>query len=515
MSQNGGHNPQPKWATPQPLDNKLPPVAPFEPELLPPFARRWVADIAERMQVPNDYASVALMVALGGAISRRAVIRPKANDPTWVEVPNLYGAIVAPPGSLKSPVIDVVTKPLVRIEERWRNQYAQEMKKYEELSEEEQKQMGHPKLKRMILNDVTYEKVQEILSENLLGMIVVRDELAGLFASFSRNGHEGERQFYLTAWSGHSPYGVDRIGRGSIYLPACCLSVLGAIQPARLRDHLAYLAETDTINDGLIQRFQLATYPDFPLEWKYVDRKPDENAQLRVQHVFNEISKLEPEEPLVLRFSSDAQDLFIEWLGQLEFRIRSGNLDAALASHLAKYRGLMPSLAAIFSVAERFSRGFDGFGGRQKVSFLVSAPWETVSLENVLLAIRWCEYLETHAKRIYAIYSPEVEAAQTLAEHIKKGDVRKVFAARDIYQKRWRGLNEPEMVKAALTVLEKASWVRSLAAKAGPKGGRPSDRYQLSPRIWEVGKNTFPTEGHHAKKPPKPTKPHRRTKHAK
>jgi hypothetical protein len=50
--------------------------------------------------------------------------------------------------------------------------------------------------------------------------------------------------------------------------------------------------------------------------------------------------------------------LFVGWLIQLEARIRSDELNEALRAHLSKYRGLMPSLALIFEIAERASKGF-------------------------------------------------------------------------------------------------------------------------------------------------------------
>src|SRR5208337_5133671 len=63
-------------------------------------------------------------------------------------------------------------------------------------------------------------------------------------------------------------------GRGSIHVPACCVSMLGGIQPARLRSYLADALQDGPLNDGLLQRFQLLVYPDIPQDWQYVDRAP-------------------------------------------------------------------------------------------------------------------------------------------------------------------------------------------------------------------------------------------------
>ena len=103
-------------------------------------------------------------------------------------------------------------------------------------------------------------------------------------------------------------------------------------------------------------------------------------------------------------------------------------------------------------------------------------------------AAAWCDYLESHARRVYScIVTPQLRAAQELAEKIKK---RKVgtdgfFSCRDVYLKGWSGLDSPEAVKLAAEVLQDAGWVRELPGESGSDGGRPSNRYQVNPRVWK------------------------------
>ena len=65
------------WPEPVPLPAALPPVAPFDFELLPHELRGWVADIAERMQCPPDFSAVAVIVTASSLIGARAVMAPK------------------------------------------------------------------------------------------------------------------------------------------------------------------------------------------------------------------------------------------------------------------------------------------------------------------------------------------------------------------------------------------------------------------------------------------------------
>src|SRR5262249_29116825 len=108
--------PRPEWSDPQPFETKLPPVYPFDDELLPDSIRPWIRDIADRMQVPIDYPAAAFVVIFGGAIGRRAVIQPKARDTAWIEVPNLWGALIGEPGVLKSPTLNAIAGHAEKIE---------------------------------------------------------------------------------------------------------------------------------------------------------------------------------------------------------------------------------------------------------------------------------------------------------------------------------------------------------------------------------------------------------------
>jgi Protein of unknown function (DUF3987) len=113
----------------------------------------------------------------------------------------------------------------------------------------------------------------------------------------------------------------------------------------------------------MIQRFQVLVYPDIPPHWEYIDRPPNAAAQQQVQTIFDAILKLEPQEPVLFRFSPEAQDVFVKWLERLEIRIRNDGLDPSLAGHLSKFRGLMPSLGLIFQIAEEAEKGFVGSVG--------------------------------------------------------------------------------------------------------------------------------------------------------
>lgn len=483
----------PSWPLPEPLGGGLPPVKAFEVSLLPEALRAWVADIAERMQVPLDAPAACAVVALAGCASRRAVIQPKATDTSFQKVPNLWGGIVLPSGFLKSPVLQCVTRPLARIENEWRSEYESQLSDYVRQKERAEIELSawkellkiaiksktsptqdrpnhelkEPIMRRLIVTDSTFEKLHEIMRDNPAGVLMIRDELTGWLAELDREGRQGERAFCLSAWNGDSPFTIDRIGRGSIHVPACCLSILGGIQPSRLRTYLVDALRDGPANDGLMQRFQILVWPDTASPWKQVDRPPDAAAEARVAKVFEVLAALRADEPKRFQFEPDAQELYYAWSQELEPKVRGNELHPALASHLAKYRSLMPSLALLFELADWAS----GCGGG-----------ESVSLDHARQAAAWCEYLESHAHRVYScIVSPGLRAARELAEKIKAKRLPPVFSVREVYIKNWSGLDTPESARAACRILEDAGWIRELPG--GPGRGRPSERYEINPGV--------------------------------
>ena len=86
-----------------------------------------------------------------------------------------------------------------------------------------------------------------------------------------------------------------------------------------------------------------------------------------------------------LRFSPDAQELFKDWISDLENRLRNSEETPAVQEHLGKYRSLMPSLALIFHL-------LDVADGK---------VFGNVTITSAQLAAAWCDYLESHARRIY------------------------------------------------------------------------------------------------------------------
>jgi putative DNA primase/helicase len=158
--------------------------------------------------------------------------------------------------------------------------------------------------------------------------------------------------------------------------------------------------------------------------------------------------------------------VFDQWRDELETTLRSEELVPALEAHLAKYRSLMPSLALLLHLMYFV----DG-----------TAEGGAVGKEAALRAAAWCEYLRTHAERLYSsAQNPAMEAAQALLEHIRKGEVKDGSTVREIYRKQWAKLSSPETAYKAAEVLEEFGWLR---VEENKTGGRSTKKVYLHPSL--------------------------------
>lgn len=480
-----------KWARPTELPSPLIAVAKFDPLLLPNQFRPWLTDVAYRMQCPLDFLAVGAMVAASSLIGNRAVVQPKEYD-TWQVTANLWGMVIGRPGMKKSPALSAAMEPLHQLEKqehaRWADEHQQwqAASKLAELMEEDTaKQVKHvaakdpiaaqemlkaaqspcaPTLRRMVINDTTMEKAGELLKANPGGLLCYRDELYGLLTAMDKPGQEGARAFYLQAYDGDKDYTFDRIVRGTVRVPRACLAMLGAIQPSRLQEYVNSAVAGGRGDDGLLQRFALAVWPDPPTECVYVDAPPDNEARMKAFEVFSRLSLLRcdgdgPAE--IWRLSSAAQLEFNTWMAAFERGMMDDCLHPALESHLVKFRKVIPAIALTCEMV-------DG-----------SSTDHTISRASMVRALSWVDYLRSHAERMYfSVVAEDLPAAQALLRKIKSGQLGTEFTVRQVVKKGWTGLTQTEVVRKAAVVLQEHDWVR---AEKRDSGGRPSEAFVINP----------------------------------
>ena len=497
------------WLEPQEITPELLPVDKFNSELLPIPLREWLLDISHRMQVPLDFPSGACVVVMSSIIGTRLSICPKKKDP-WQVVPNLWGGLIQKPSQLKSPPVKEVLRPMKELEtEAFKKfdednfQYEKEFRVFEmkksvceermksalkknkdtdfsvaenDLEKLESNPPKEPKLRRYQTQDTTIEKLQDMLSENPQGIFIFRDELNGFLMKMKKDGHDEDEDFHIEGWAGDGSFTLDRIGRGTVRSELICESIFGTIQPTRIIPHIRE-TKSDTKNSGFIQRFQIMLYPDSE-NWEYIDKSPNIAAARRACNCFKEIANMdfrtlkgcftEDNKMPYMRFSDDAQELFIAWLHDLQEKLSNPENSPIIREHFGKYRSLMPSLALQFHLIDIA----DG---------MTAGP---VSLSAAQMAAAWCEYLESHSRRVYGMAEDmTARAAGILADRIQAGKLENNFTAREVQRKGWELLTEIDVIKGALQDLVEANWLREIKLPKTTKGGPTKVEYEINPKI--------------------------------
>ena len=492
-----GLEPRLEWGELGPLPELAPDPPDITPDMLPEALRSWIQDAAQRASVHLAFIAVAAIVSAGSVIGRSVGIYPKQRD-DWQEAPNIWGAIVAPPSSLKSHAIqegaqhvrrlaakaqeefseaqananldaEVVKLELAQLKAQAKNKKANlddfkvDMKaKMQELDD-----LTTIAEKRYIVNDTTMEKAGELLKDNPRGLLYVKDELVGLLKACNKPGNETMRPFLLEAWNGKGSYSFDRIGRGTLHIPAVTLSLLGGIQPGKLRSYITGAVGAGEGADGLLQRFQMLVWFDRAAPWRNVDARPNQEARDKAFEIFEFLDKLGDSDHIQkesdaqhsdipgVRFEEAAQASFNSWLNTHMIELRGRDLESspAFQAHLAKYPSMVASLALIFHLIDL--AGHRELGNIPKVS--------QTALE---LALMWTSYLRLHAEKLYATeINGAVISAHALAERINMGELESGADISKIPQRKWSSLKNKAEVDSAISKLEEVNWVQVVTVR--------------------------------------------------
>ena len=422
--------------------------SPDQPKLnldgIPPAIRAFCENTAARIAAPIEYVVSSVLCVLGAAIGTRCGIAPKMKD-NWILVPNLWCINVGEPSSGKSPCMSAAVAPYQALERTL--------------------QVSLPKgsnPKRLTTNDSTGEKLVELLAENPHGLLLVRDELSGLFQTFHRKGREGERQLFLQAWNGLDAFTTDRIGRGTVTAERLCLSVMGTIQPDLLGSHLGKMAQ----DDGFAQRFLLIAYPEFRPRG-FADIAEDVAAKTTYQSVLQWLVTSNFDAICTsgdiphLRLEESAYQAYREWWMSNE----SACSEPQIATFLQKHTRLVPALALIDHLTH--------FASIDHQEALPPVP-----LLSMQRAISLADFFASTVKKTVAYCkSSSVFGNQPhdpVRYRVENGSLEDGFTVRDITRLNLAGYKFPQVIEQRLGQLVECGLLRVETTK-GP--GRPTQRY--------------------------------------
>jgi Protein of unknown function (DUF3987) len=172
--------------------------------------------------------------------------------------------LVGATGTMKSPILNTVIKPLNAQQKAIWTQYQNDLeshneslREYERLGKEEKKTADEPlppkPMQSVYFSDFTIEALISAISEYPdEGTIIYSDELAGFFSSMDayKSSAGVDRPKWLSIWDGGAIKSTRRTG--STYVPHSSISIVGTIQPGIIEN---MIKKDKSKADGLWSRF--------------------------------------------------------------------------------------------------------------------------------------------------------------------------------------------------------------------------------------------------------------------
>ena len=265
---------------------------------MPKSISDYAKDQGELMGVDPGVIALSALAVSAACLDDRVVIQPKRFDPTWTESARLWVAPIGDPSVLKSPGQAKAMAPAKKINADWMKhaarvdaEYKSKMKQWQRKADkgegDEGPQPEPPYMRRLIYQDVTVEKLGDLLAKHApRGGLVFNDELSGWLSSMDayKGGGNKDRSAWLEAFNGGHKH-IDRVARGSLSIENWSACVLGGIQPTVIRQYA-----NATNHDGMLQRFILYSARQAKMG---VDRYPDMEAKHAYERMLRQVSEVE------------------------------------------------------------------------------------------------------------------------------------------------------------------------------------------------------------------------------
>ncbi|MCE5267896.1 MAG: DUF3987 domain-containing protein [Planctomycetaceae bacterium] len=466
---------------------------PFPIDALPtPFAR-FVRAACEAIGCDPSFLALPLLAVAAAMIGTSRVLELKRG---WHAPAILWVGIVGESGTMKTPALKLILKPVTKRQRDALKRHAEAMKQFEAQMAGYEKALAvwkrnarnnelppakpePPKVERCMVSDATVEAIAPILLENLRGLLSAIDELSGWFGGFDRysNAKGSDVAHWLSMYSAQSMV-VDRktgIPR-TIFVPTAAVSIVGGIQPGTLRRALG----VEHRENGLLPRLLLACPPRQAKRWSEAEIGKDVEQQYAA--IIDRLAALEPAQdeqgepcPVVWRLSRDAKAVWTPFYNAHAAEL--AELTGDLAAAWSKLEETAARLALIFACVKAVQVA------------LPAKPWlsdgpapqpaNEVDGDTMRAAIELTQWFKAEARRVYGLLSESDEDRdrRRLVEWVQRRGG--ATTARDA-QKGCRWLRETGMAETALNDLAKAGFGDWQNIPSGTTGGRPSRTFRLS-----------------------------------
>ncbi|MBT9169151.1 MAG: hypothetical protein DDT19_02505 [Syntrophomonadaceae bacterium] len=242
-------------------DKNLIPFYPFPFNVFPQKMLDVIQKLSNALHVEPEVIASAMLTITSGALGNTIKVSPKHN---YEVAPFIWLIIVALSGYGKSPVIQILLRPVKQLQAEAYQIYQAELKKYELQLKKAKSEPGteipeKPRLKHFFVSDCTVEALANVFENDSRGVIIYQDEIAGLILGLNQyKGKGNDRQHYLELFSCDS-WKIDRKS-GVKFIRNTGASIIGGIQPKVM----PRVFNVDSFDDGLLPRFLLLNAENRP-----------------------------------------------------------------------------------------------------------------------------------------------------------------------------------------------------------------------------------------------------------
>ena len=394
-------------------------VETFPVDIFPLAVSRFITTASKSVGCPPDFLAIPVLTVLATAIGNSRSIQLKKG---WIEGPRIYSAVVALPGSKKSPALAAATMPIRELQQSYcvqhdiqENDYQLALSAYniqveiwkkrkpEDKNPDEQPNVPpEPILKQIKTSNATMEAIGKLLDQNKRGILFEQDELAAWVKSMNayRAGKGSDLENWLSFWNGSQTI----INRASAKKPQIInrplVNVTGCIQPDLLSD-LSGIKQ-----NGFFDRI-LASFPD-PIPQHYsTDELPDEVASAYnniVRILFDlqpDIDQAAIEVPALMNFTSSARHEWEQWNHKHDEEMNSPDLPYYLQGVWSKLQAYMARFILIIQLTHNAS---DNMLSRE------------IHPQAVIASATLVRYFKSHIRKIYKeLYNSEMDRRVVLA----------------------------------------------------------------------------------------------------
>ena len=364
----------------------------FPLDAFPERVQTIILDMVRYENFKVEYLAPAMLSAVSSALGGTYYVRVKGQ---WITNAALYIIMVGRPGLGKTPPLEAAYRPIRKHDYALFKAYESELEAWKAAGENGKK----PVLRRTVVSDFTPESLLLTHNSNPRSVVILVDEIMGMFNSANRYTNGQLIEQLLTAWSGGA-LDVTRVGSTvPVHIEQPCINIVGTTQTKRVHELLSKGFEENGLLDRIL--FVLPKSREVP-KWTDWDDGGEDRASMaaaRWEQILGKVLALdydtgeEERRPHVLSMDKEAKEYFFSWWNRKVERINRIEDDAQVESREMKHPAQVARLALLMQVL-RYASG--------------EGNLQSVDTASVKAAVRLNGYFEDSYRRIRSFVAEDM-----------------------------------------------------------------------------------------------------------